>query len=113
VHCFYFEWDVDMYNCFYCSFVFLHASHPLTSPSLTRSQGSLPFEEFTSQLSKARADAASAGDAKSPAQKHRQQQKQKQQQQIESFVSGDMQDEPSRPVIRPLFPGSHAVNVLK
>ncbi len=74
------------------------------SPVLTFASGSLPLEEFTSQLSKARAAAASAGDAKSPAQKHRQQQKQKQDQQI-AAITGDMQEEPARPVIRPLYPG--------
>lgn len=67
--------------------------------------GSLPFEEFSSQLNKARAAAASAQDSKSPAHKHRQQQKQKQKQQIEAAASGDMCEGPAAPTIRPLFPG--------
>jgi hypothetical protein len=67
--------------------------------------GSLPLEEFTSQLSKARAAAAAAGDAKTSAQKHRQQQKQKQQQQVSAATSSDMSEEPPRPTLRPLFPG--------
>jgi hypothetical protein len=67
--------------------------------------GSLPLEEFNTQLTKARAAAAAAADSKSPARKHLQQQKQKQQQHIHAASSDDMLQAHPAPVVRPLFPG--------